>query len=386
MDSSFFASNRVSLLEQLGDGPPVVVVGHGYMQMSRDTEFPFEQDRNFFYLCGVDDADWVLVIEAEREYLIAPKLSEIEQIFNGVANFEGIVKTSGITEVVENDEGWKRLKKHTKIRSIATPMQREGSVFTNPASRLFFDKLNAQVEDITETLLTLRTVKQPQEIKQIRQAVELTGEAFSSAAEILNTLESEAQLEGVFSGHFASNSSKHAYSPIVAAGANACTLHYTSNSSSLAEKGLVLVDIGAKTNNYAADITRTWKLEGASERHVEVVEVVKSAFDEILKIIKPKLAFSDYQSAVDSIMTDSLGKLGLENDEESLRKYFPHAPSHGLGLDVHDPIVGYSKLVPGMVLTLEPGIYIPEEYIGVRYEDDLLVTESGVENLSGDIK
>lgn len=386
MDNSFFKGNRKKLLEQLGDGSPVVIVGYGLMQMSRDTEFPFQQERNFFYLCGIDEPDWVLVIDGGNEYLITPKLSEIEQIFNGSADPEAVTKTSGITEIISNEDGWKRLKKYKEIRSITAPKQREGNVLTNPASRLFFDKLGAQVEDITEVVLGLRTIKQPQEIEQVKQAIKLTGEAFGSAAKALDTLKSEAQIEGVFSGYFASNNSRHAYNPIVAAGANACTLHYTSNNSVLADKGVVLIDIGAQVNNYAADITRTWELGEASERHRQVAAVVKMAFDEILESVKPGLAFDEYQAIVDKIMTDSLDELGLKSDEENLRKYFPHAPSHGLGLDVHDPIVGYSELTPGMVLTLEPGIYIPEEGIGVRYEDDLLITENGVENLSGSIK
>lgn len=386
MDGSFFKGNRKKLLEQLGDGPPVVMAGHGLMQMSRDTEFPFQQERNFFYLCGIDEPDWMLVLEDGNEYLIAPKLSEIEHIFNGSADFEAATKTSGIAEVISNEDGWKRLKRYKTIRSVAAQKLREGSIFTNPASRLFFDKLSAQVEDITEVTLKLRTIKQPQEIIQLKNAIKLSGEAFDSAAKSLSTLKNEAQIEGVFSGHFAANNSNHAYNPIVAAGENACTLHYTSNNKSLADKNLVLIDIGAQINNYAADITRTWELEGASVRHRQVTSVVKAAFDTILERMKPGLAFDEYQVIVDEVMSNSLGDLDLKSDEENLRKYFPHAPSHGLGLDVHDPIVGYSELTPGMVLTLEPGIYIPEEGIGVRYEDDLLITENGVENLSGNIK
>ncbi len=386
MDSSFFTANRRALAKQLGGDAPIVVPAHGQMQMSRDTEYPFEQDRNFYYLSGIDEADWVLVISGDSEYLIEPKQSEVEKIFNGSLVAAKVSKISGITEIVEHSEGYKRLAKYKNIKSTLAPEQRVGNIFTNPARRLLFGKLDADVEDITEHLLKARTIKQPQEIIQIKRAIRLTNEAFDGAKDALDNFKTEAQLAGVFSGHFVANQSRHAYSPIVAAGANACTLHYTSNKDSLAGKGLVLVDVGARSNNYAADITRTWELPGASKRHREVLGAVKTAFVEILKIIKPGLAFAGYQSSVDEIMTETLGKLGLKNEKNHLQKYFPHAPSHGLGLDVHDPIVGYSTMKPGMVLTLEPGIYIPEEGIGARYEDDLLITAKGVENLSGDMK
>ncbi len=386
MNSGFFKTNREKLIKQLGNGAPVVMVAHGHMQMSRDAEYPFEQDRNFFYLTGINEADWVLVIDEGGEYLIEPKLSQVEKIFNGFVTKSAISKVSGIAEIVEYDEGYKRLQKYKNIRSTQAPKVRVENVFTNPALRVFLEKLNADVEDITEQLQGQRTIKQPQEIEEIKRAIQLTGDAFSSAKSALDELTTEAQLESVFCGHFVANQTRYAYNPIIAAGSNACTLHYTSNNDTLEGQGLVLIDVGAKSSNYAADITRTWQLSGVTKRQREVVSAVKAVFNEALKIIKPGLTFTEYQGYVNEIMVDALGKLGLKNDEENLNKYFPHAPTHSLGLDVHDPLVGYSELAPNMVLTLEPGIYIPEEGIGARYEDDLLITEKSVENLSKDIK
>lgn len=386
MKSSFFTANRKRLRNKLGDGAPIVLVANGPMQMSRDTEYPFEQDRNFFYLTGLELADWVLVIDGDEEYLIAPKLSEVEKIFNGAADEEEAAKVSGVETVLEHKEGRARLKKFNKIRTPKSSEIREWGVFTNPAARVFIDDCGVEVEDITPVLLHLRTIKQPEELHEIRGAVQTTAEAFKSAKKLLDTFKDEAQLEAVFTGHFASEKSRHGYSPIVASGANACTLHYIANTDNLPGKGLVLIDIGARANNYSADVTRTWELLGASKRQIEVVEATKEAFDEILKVIKPGLAFDEYQKHVDEVISTTLGHLKLQNDEEGLRKYLPHAPTHGLGLDVHDPIVGYEKFESGMVITLEPGIYIPDEGIGVRHEDDLLVVSDGVENLSKEIK
>ncbi len=372
-------------MTKLGDGSPVVMVAHGQMQMSRDTEYYFEQDRNFFYLSGVDEADWVLVMDGDKEYLIEPERSATEKIFNGNADTKKISKASGIDEIVSHAEGRKRLKNLKKVRTSAVLKERVGSIFINPAGRYFFNNFGIDVEDMTREILELRTIKQPEEIEQIKTAIRLTGDAFKEARSSLGLFDNESQLTGVFSGYFASNDTRHAYNPIVASGGNACTLHYTENNASLSGKGLVLLDIGAKHSNYVSDITRTWELSDVTERQREVLQVVKTAFSQIVPIIKPNLSFDKYQQQVDEIMTAALGRLGLKNDEENLRKYFPHSPTHGLGLDVHDPLAGYKEFKKNMVVTVEPGIYISEENIGVRYEDDLLITKNGVENLSESI-
>ncbi len=383
MRSKFFKANRKRLAKELGDGAPIVLVAHGAMQMTRDTEFPFEQDRNFFYLTGLELADWILVIDGDEEYLIAPELSETEEIFNGAIDKDEVMKISGVERIFNHEEGWVLLKAIKKLRIPKPAKTKEWNIFTNPASRLFVKKSGVEVEDITAELLRHRTIKQPEEIKEIRTAIKTSGDAFEKAKKLLGSFKNEAEIEAVFTGHFVSEHSRHGYSPIVASGSNACTLHYITNKDKLAKKGLVLLDIGARSNNYSADISRTWEVDGVTMRQREVSTAVKLAFDEILRRIKPNVTFENYQKQVDEIIVDTLKKLNLQNDEKGLRKYMPHAPSHGLGLDVHDPIVGYEQLESGMVITLEPGIYIPEEGIGVRYEDDLLITSDGVENLSG---
>ncbi len=386
MNSNFFKRNRKKLIRELGDGPPVVVAAHGHMQMSLDAEYPFEQERNFYYLTGIDEANWVLVIDGGDEYLIKPTISQSEQIFNGEVDEANITRLSGISQIIGRGEGLKRLNKFKKVRSALVAEEKLGNLLVNRAPKLFFKKLGVNVEDISNQLLKLRTIKQPEEIEMLRQAIHTTGEAFHKAKKRLEAFNSEAQLEAVFTQHFVANGYRHAYNPIVASGKNACTLHYIANNSQFEDKGLVLVDIGAKANYYAADITRTWELDSVSERQAEVNQAVKKAHAEILKIIEPGLEFEEYQKIVDAIMTGVLAEIGLKSDKEHLRRYLPHAPSHGLGLDVHDPLMGYSSFQEGMAITLEPGIYILEEGFGVRHEDDLLITSDGVENLSGYIE
>jgi Xaa-Pro aminopeptidase len=146
-----------------------------------------------------------------------------------------------------------------------------------------------------------------------------------------------------------------------------------------------LLDIGARAGGYAADITRTYAYGEPTKRQIEVHAAVRDAQQQIIQLIQPNVTVEQYQREVDTIMADALLRIGLmsnRDDTENYHKYFPHAISHGLGVDVHDSLGSPKYLLPGMVLTVEPGIYIPEEGIGVRIEDDILVTSSGNENMS----
>ena len=157
------------------------------------------------------------------------------------------------------------------------------------------------------------------------------------------------------------------------------------NDDKLRPRELLLLDIGARVDGYAADITRTYAVGEPTKRQIEVHEAVETAQKEIIGLLQPNLSVEQYQKDVDRVMSKALQSLGLMHgvdDEKNYRKYFPHAVSHGLGVDVHDSLGGPRMLVPGMVLTVEPGIYIPEEKIGVRIEDNILITEKGHVNLS----
>jgi len=183
---------------------------------------------------------------------------------------------------------------------------------------------------------------------------------------------------------FRSHNATHAYEPIVASGAHAVTLHYVANSGKLSAKDLLLLDIGARVNGYCADITRTYSLN-PSKRQVDIHTAVVRAHTRIIKLLGPNLAVHDYINDVDEIMKDALIEVGLLNDRsdtDTYRRYFPHAVSHGLGIDVHDSLGAPTYFRPGMVVTVEPGIYIPEEGIGVRIEDDILITTKAAQNLS----
>ena len=392
MENLAHAGRRAQLLVQCE--ALYIVTAFDEMQLSNDAAAPFLQEANFFYLTGIDEPCWLLLVEkGGKSILIAPEVSDVHRIFDGGLSYEQAKKISGVDEVLSKKAG------EAYIRKIATHNNKIGmlgidphSVYNtfapNPAPQRLRDLLidiGATTKDIRPYLAKQRSQKSTDELRHMRVAINLTCATFAGVKNKLPKLTHEYMIDAAFSFAFRNVDAIHAYEPIVAAGENACTLHYVKNSAKLPKNGLVLMDIGARIGGYAADITRTYAIGTPSEREVAVHAAVEKAHHKIIALLKPGLSLKTYSEQVDEIMKDALQEVNLledRTDQKTYRKYFPHAISHGLGLDVHESLGGYNEFQPGMVLTVEPGIHIPEEGIGVRIEDDILITENGYENLS----
>lgn len=385
-----YEANRQRLIDML-DGGLLVISAYDAMQLSGDMAAPFLQEASFFWLTGIAEPGWKLIVESSRRHatLVRPQRSEIDIIFNGQSDDDEIKRVSGINQIISHDEFEPTLRRlsqsHPMVRTIIDETQYD---FTpNPAGRDLVATLRrifSSVQDCSLAIHKLRAIKQPDEIKKMQRAIDLTAKAFGEVRQLLETQKSEAEVEAEFSYRFRRASATHAYAPIVASGRNACTLHYESNNAKINSRSMVLIDIGARVDGYSADITRTYCVNPTT-RQREVHAAVERAEKAIIDLIKPGLPVSEYALESDRIMKRALQSIGLLddlNDETTFRKYFPHAISHGLGVDTHDSLGKPRTLEPGMVLTVEPGIYIPEEKIGVRIEDDILVTENGHRNLS----
>lgn len=393
--NDFFAANRARLATQLSGGV-IVMSAYSAMQRGNDTSFAFEQEANFWWLSGIEEPDWWLIIDGIRgkSWLAAPTISQSQQIFDGSLSPERAQATSAVDAVITHAEALDLLrdlaKKHSTVYALGDQPHAEYLDFTlNPAMKKLHEilaRLFASVQDCRRDIAQLRAIKQPQEIAAMKQAINLTVDAFEHVRQKLPTLRYEYEVEAEFSYYFRRHGAKgHAYDPIVASGENACTLHYVDNASRLKKRQLLLLDIGARSGGYAADITRTYALGEPTRRQIAVHEAVQGAQRQIISLLKPNLSIEEYHRDVDVIMKQALLSLGLmkdEDDDNGYRTYFPHAISHGLGIDVHDSLGGPRYLQPGMVLTVEPGIYIPDEGIGVRIEDDILITDTGHTNLS----
>lgn len=392
MEIDFFEGNRRALLDKLGHGALVVLTAYGEMQRGNDAAHLFEQEANFWYLTGIEAPDWWLIMDGNSgvSWLVRPNVEEMQQIFDGSLDSKTASKISGLKHVITRDEALVKLRALTKTHSVVytadqSKLVREHTHFQlNQAQselRKLLERNFQKVQDCYRELAILRTIKQPEETVAIEKAIKITNAALTSVHENFQRYKSEYEIEADLTHLIRrAGAAGHAYNPIVATGQNACTLHYHANNDPIKKKQLVLIDVGARVDGYAADISRTYALGQPSKRQLEVHRAVQEAQMACIDLMKPGLRFDEYQTAVGAIMKLAVEGVGFKAAD--LHTYFPHAVGHGLGIDVHDTIAGYEVMQPGMVLTVEPGLYIAEEGIGVRIEDDILITETGHRNLS----
>ncbi len=396
MNADFFIDNRQKILGKAGCDI-IVLTANSRMQRNGDNTYAFRQDSNFWYFCGINEPDYVLVFSSSNSFLIAPKRSDVEIFFDGQLSDAELRRTSGVDKIYENDAGWELLAQMLSDAHYVghiSPVTRKNIDFVPNDARFRLRKKIKQhmlpktrLRTINASIVQARMVKQPIELKQIKSAINITTQAFR---EILNqgTLKSykyENEIEAEFNKIFTRKKAKHAYAPIVGSGKRSCTLHYNKNNHFIKNNEVVLVDVGAETNNYAADITRTVVMGSPTDRQLQVIEAVKQIQKYAISQIKPGMTLLQSEQNVANYTGQVLIELGLIQSatKESMRKYSPHATSHFLGLDVHDVGDYRTLLKPNMVITVEPGIYIPEESIGVRIEDDVLITKDGCRVMSG---
>lgn len=401
-DSSFFAGNRERLRQLFTGTAPIVITANGLMQRAMDDAFPFYQDRSFWYLTGVNEPGVTLVMDKGKEYLIVPQREAVREKFDGAIDLDVLRRTSGIQTIVSEKEGWKQLSvRLKKVQHVATLGANPRYIdflgmYTNPARAELLQRIkdiNPAVEplDLRIHLSRMRMIKQPAELAAIQQAIDITLDTLKEItrprqlAKYAHEYEIEADLTRGFRRCGADG---HAFSPIVASGERACVLHSVSNNAPLASGDLVVLDVGAQMHMYASDITRTVVLgERASRRQEQVHQAVQEAQDYACSLLRPGVLLREYEKQMETFVGEKLRELGLIKtiDHDNVRKYFPHATSHFLGLDTHDAGDYEHPLESGVVLTVEPGIYIPEESIGVRIEDDILITPEGNANLSAQL-
>lgn len=391
----FFRNNRKKLRESFGGTAPIVITANGLVQRTRDDDtYEFHQDSNFFYLTGLDEPNLVLVIDKDRDYIIGPELNERWRIFHGETDLEKYSASSGVDETLPAQAGWqklaKRLKKSKHVATIVPTKAFDDRflVYTNPAKRrlvALMKKYNSDLKfvDVYKHLAELRTVKQPEEIEAIQDTIDQTLEVQKIIGKKIGKYKNESELSAEIDYLFAGSNLKASFRQIIAGGKNAVTLHYSKNDAPIRPGEILLIDMGAIKSGYCSDITRAVNPK-PTKRQLEVYEAVLQVQEFALKMLRPGLQLASYEAAVEHYMGEKLRELGLIRtiDTESVRKYYPHNTSHFLGIDVHD-VGDFSKPLPeNAVLTVEPGIYIPEENIGIRIEDDVVLTEDGNRVLS----
>ncbi len=377
----------------------IVIPANSKLQKNADESFPFRQDSSFWYFTGLDIAEALLVIDVRdhKQYLILPYRDKHRDQWESSISSQDIFNISGIKNVFSIRDGLKilrgRISDAKKVHTLLAPTTRFKSIYgiqPNPARSIWINRIrrmrpNIEIMSIRDEIKNLRIIKQAPELAAIKKAIEITEAGLGDVHSMLHKCKYEYEVRAVLHAGFQSRGASLAFDSVVAAGSNAALVHYEKSTGVLNKNEMLLIDTGASVEYYAADITRMFMpIEGLSSRQSAVHEAVAGAHKFASDLMKPGLKHREYENQVREYIGEELVKLKLlkRPTKQGVHKYFPSLTSHHLGLDVHD-IANYDEeFEEGMVLTIEPGIYIQEEGIGVRIEDDVLITKSGIKVLS----
>ncbi len=412
-----FIENRQRYTALLKPNAVAIFNSHDEMPRSADSSFYFSQNRDLFYLTGIDQEDSILVLYPDspnpvfREMLFLKRTSETIAIWEGHKyTKEEAHSTSGIARIhwLEDFETMLQLVMHQAEYVYLNLNEHDRHVWHQKykdidfAHRIQREYPLHKCERSAPLMHRLRAIKSKYEIAAMQEAVNITHKAFERVCRFVKPGVTEYEIEAEITHEFLRNrATGHAYTPIIASGASACVLHYIENNKACHDGELMLLDFGAEYANYAADLTRCIPVNGKfSPRQKEIYNAVLSVHNKAKAMLLVGETWDNYHMKVGQIMTEELLKLRLIkkedcknddwdnvpwNESKAYRKYLMHGTSHYLGLDVHDVGSRYRKFEAGMVFTCEPGIYIPEEGIGVRIENDILITEKGNTDLMGAI-
>ncbi len=405
ISQKMYIRNRVKLLAKLKPGSLAIINSNDEMPRSGDQTFIFRQNSDMFYLTGLDQEKCILTlcpahpVESMREILFTVKTNDTMVVWNGHKyTMDEVREASGIQNVKWLDEFEITLRDLMSRVQTVYLNQNEYPKFITEVPLLdqrFAEKMRNDFpvhtyERLAPIITGLRLVKEPEEIVQIQKACDLTNEGFRRVLKFVKPGLKEYEVEAEFTHEFIRKGGNgHSYPPIVASGANGCILHYNTNYNLCKDGDLLLMDVGAEYGNYAADMTRTIPVNGKfSPRQRQVYDAVLRVMKIATSMLKPGTTIEKWHAEVCKFMEKELVGLGLISkndlknqtpDAPAYFKYYMHGTGHFMGLDVHD--VGSRQVIfeNGMVMTCEPGIYIPEEGIGIRLENDIMVAEEPVD-------
>lgn len=411
LSKDLYIANRKKFIAKMKSGGLAIFNSNDIMPTSADGTMPFKQATDIFYLSGVDQEESILVLfpdatkPEDREILFLKETSEEIAIWEGAKlNKEQAFEVSGIKSVywtTQFETVLKRLlaeagsvylnnNEHTRnSNEVETRDERFSKWFRTTYPHY-------HIERSAPLLHQVRSVKEQEEIDQMRKACMITRDGFQRVLKFIKPGVKEYEIEAEFTHEFLRQGSRgFAYTPIIASGFNACVLHYIENSDTCQDGDVILMDVGAEYGNYAADMTRCVPVNGKfTARQKDVYNAVLSVMRNSMNLLRPGVMLEEYHKQVGELMTEQLLNLGLldKHDVEkqnpkmpAYKKYFMHGTSHFIGLDVHDVGLWHEPIKAGNVFTVEPGIYIREENLGIRLENDIVIREDGFTDLMADI-
>ncbi len=402
ISADLFIANRERLAQQLKPNSLAVVNSNDIMPTNADGTMPFRQNNDIFYLSGIDQEESILLLFPDapdpkmREILFLRETNELIAIWEGHKyTQEEATATSGILQVKWLSEfqatfhtlmglcEYVYLNTNEHSRAVVEVQTRDAR-FINWCKEAY--PLHTY-QRLTPLMHYLRAKKQPQEIELIQTACQITEKGFRRLLPFVKPDVMEYEIEAELLHEFVRNRSRgFAYTPIIASGASACILHYIENNQRCKAGDVILLDVAAEYANYASDLTRCLPVSGKfSARQRQVYDAVLRVMKGATAMLTVGNTWDAYHEAVGELMTKELVDLGLltmqavqdaPKDKPAYKKYFMHGTSHHLGLDVHDVGNKYRKFEAGFVFTCEPGIYIPAEGLGIRLENDIVITET----------
>ncbi len=411
LSASTYSMHRQKFAESLREKSLAIFNSNDIMPTNADGTMPFRQNNDMLYLSGVDQEESILLIfpqasnSAHREILFVKETSEEIAIWEGekltkekatelsgiktvlwLDQFEAVLKTL----MVEAGRIYLNTNEHTRrSNEVETRDDRFRNWIMKEYPLHTYDRA-------TPILQYLRSIKSNEEIDQMQKACDITKDGLNRILKFVKPGVMEYEIEAEYAHEFLRQRSRgFAYTPIIASGFNACVLHYIENKEECKDGDLLLMDVGAEYGNYASDMTRTIPVNGKfTDRQRDVYNAVLRVMKGAMNLLKPGVLLGEYHKQVGQLMEKELLDLGLltqadiDNQDSSwpaYKKYFMHGTSHFIGLDVHDVGLWHLPLEPGMCFTVEPGIYIREENIGIRLENDIVITENGFIDLMKDI-
>jgi Xaa-Pro aminopeptidase len=407
----FFVRNRDNLRALLKPNSMVILHANDIYPTNADGSLPFKQNSDLFYLTGVDQEETTLVLmpdavdPKEQEILFLKETSEQIAIWEGEKLSKEQARAATGVERIEWAHGFDgflhRMVPQVEHVYLATNEHLRASVVVETRNARFIKDCQARYplhryERLAPLLHRLRVTKDPEELKMLQKACDITEAGFRRALGFIKPGVGEWEIEAEFLHEFVRRGSRgFAYGPIIGTGKNACVLHYVENDKVCRDGDMVLMDVAAEYAGWASDLTRTVPVNGKfTKRQRDVYNAVLSVFNGANEILRPGNTPMEYQKQVIELMERELVHLGLFSAKEAreqgpdkalVKKYFMHGTSHHLGLDVHDVSPPHAPFAEGMVFTIEPGIYIREEAMGVRLENDFVIGKDKNFDLMGNI-
>lgn len=401
MDREFYQKRREALFGRLAGEKAVVILSSGYsITKSADENYDFQVNTNFFYLTGVEQEQTCLLLQKDgntfRTLLFIDEYDEMYAKWIGHRlTPEEATEITGldVSEIRYKSEFEKTLAilAEDRERVFYLDLEKRENVNYNSFGLSLAERLDTEYKitpvDAYPLLVSLRSSKDKGEVVALQKAIEATGEGIEAMMTHARPGDFEYQLEAWFDYTVKANGNhRYSFKTIAAAGANATTLHYSANNTVMQDGDLILFDLGVKQEGYCADISRTFPVNGRfTPLQRKIYEIVLMANKKIAEVAKAGMTIGELQKITVDLMAEACVSAGLLETKDEIQRVYFHSVSHSIGLDTHDPLNHKEPLPEGAVISDEPGLYFPEHGIGVRIEDDLLLTADGAVNLSAGI-